>query len=247
LNDTIRDLQRLATQYKLDSDFYSAISLTFEKSRFNPLAFRRGEEITRLPLLPALTAVQASRALDDLVRAARAEATRHGAVATGKFPEADIVDHTDRSTGQTITSEEIKAALLKQSGNANAEQVIEAYSTLNAFAGEPVSLEIVVYPNPLVYRMNQVLAEAVIDGKKTAPDIFAQVSEFLGTKVKARAERDKLLPRVGSGTEYGSITPSEILDLVDRIREFDRKVVIRAIASEDTRAADELHLKFGLH
>jgi Protein of unknown function (DUF3084) len=246
LSDTERDLLKLAAQYKLDSEFYQALSQTFEKSRFNPLEFKMGVEIARQPLPAGMTGVQAANALDSFIRLVRAEATKRGAKASGKYLEADIVDHTDRTTGATITSQEIKNRLVRDLLKASTDVVVVAYSSLNAFAGEPVSLELAIFPNPPVYRAGQILAETKVNGKKTAPEIFAIVSDFVGTKVKARAEQDKMLPRVGADVQFGSISSADILDLVNRIRDADRTVTVRAVADVDTRAGDELRLRFSL-
>jgi hypothetical protein len=97
-----------------------------------------------------------------------------------------------------------------------------------------------------VYKAGQVLAEERVNGKKSATEILATVSDFLGTKVKARAEQDKMLPRVGADAQFGSVNPGDILDLVSRIRESGRTVSVRAVVDTNTRAGDELRLRFSL-
>jgi uncharacterized protein (DUF3084 family) len=246
LNSTQATLNQVATEYRLAQSFYSKIGATFTKSREMPLIFRGGQEVVRVPLSRNLGLEQAKAALESFLRSARARAAERGAEGIDRYAVADIFDHVDKQTNATIPSSEIKARIAQQVAEAKEDVVLVAYSTYNAFKGEPVSLEVGVFPNPMVYRQGQVLAESAIDGKRDQAEIFSKVSEFLGTKVNERAKQDRMLPRAGTDEEFGSITAKEILDLVGRVRAADRRVTLRAMVDSDTRAADPLKLRFGI-
>lgn len=231
-------------KFQVTQHFLANLTTTFNKSRNNPMTYRSGEEVERMPVPAGLTEDQAESTLVDFLRKARTTAADRGAAPTDKFEAADIVDHVDQSTGDTIPSERIRHELVRQIAGASGDLVLVGYSTLNAFAGEPVSLEVQVFPNPVVYRPGQVLAESKIDGKRDPAQIFDDVSKFLGTKVKARAKQDRMLARLGSDEQFGSLTPEEIFDLVGRVRAADRTVIVVAQADGETRAADPLKLKF---
>jgi len=240
------DLEK--TQYALDTsnEVVSKVSSTFTKSRQEPLTYRRGEEVARMAIDAGMSEKQAEAALAQFLRTAKSLAAERGATGSEKFQAADIMDHPDVAMDRVLTSSDIRESLVRQMQDAKEDMVLVGYSTYNAFAGEPVSLEVAIYPNPLIYRQGQVLAESRIDGNRDQSVIFTQVSEFLGTKVNERARQDKMLPRSGADVQFGSLSPQEIIDLVQRVRAADRRVSLRAVVDSDTRAADLLHLRFAI-
>jgi len=114
---------------------------------------------------------------------------------------------------------------------------------LNAFRGEPVSLEIEALPNPLIYRRNAIIAELPVDGRKD-PGAILKGLYNLGPQVQKRARQDNMIPRIGADEMYGSISPEDVFKLVTKVKASDRQVSVRAIADGDTRAGDPLRLKF---
>lgn len=122
--------------------------------------------------------------------------------------------------------------------------VLVAYASVNTFVGEPVSLDIVTYMNPIIYRKGQVVAERRMDGSKPEAEIFRQLTEFFGNEVRTNAIRAKMIRRIGTEKSLGELSLEQILDLVHQIRQYDRTIRVQAIAENETRAADSLILGF---
>jgi len=244
LRNLTSELNRVRADYRLAQIFTESVSSTFNSARKSPLTFKMGEEIARYRVEANLTRPAAAQALENFLSLARTQAAIRGAKAQGPFEAASIVDHEDPVLQRPITAQEIKDSLIDQLTGISNPQVLVGYSSLNAFAGEPVSIEPAIFGNPVVYMAGQVLAEARIDGARPAADVFDQISLVLRTQVSERARADRMLPRSGTDQPFGAVTPEEILDLVERIRDLDRRVTLRITADTETRAADMLKLRF---
>lgn len=214
--------------------------------RYAPMMYRRGDEVARLPVDAGLSFDKAGAALTSLVRAARVAAGQAGAKANGQYPEAGIFEHQDKRTQRTISTQELERETVEQIAGAAQPMVLVARSSLNSFMGEPVSLEIETMPNPVVYRRNDIVAEAQIDGRKDPATILQELSD-LGGKVRERARHDKMIPRLGAAEQYGAVSSEEVLKLVNQVKSSDRQVRVRAVVENDTRAGDPLKLKFSVH
>lgn len=253
LNETVgrlasaqEDLSRLVSRYNVESRFFDMIGSTVKQSREAAMTYRRGEEVARATVRANASPEEARKALTVLLSNSRTIAAGRGAAKVGDFDAAGIVNHYDSQMQRAVSAEDIRESLERQLTGKPEPQVIVGASTLNAFVGEPVSLEVSIFPNPLVYREGQVVAEAKVDGKKDQSEIFRQVQTLLAERLTERAKQDRMIPRAGTEAEFGSVTAEEILDLVDRVRKADRRVTLRAMADVDTRAGDPLRLRFGI-
>jgi len=223
---------------EMNGQFYKGISLL---SRSAPIMYRSGEEVVRMAVEPGSSLEKAHLAVTSLVRAARNAAREAGAKSNGQYPEAGIFWHRDDVTQRTISPEEYESEVAMSIARASQPMVLVASSTLNAFKGEPVSLEVTLLPNPLVYHRNDIIAEKQIDGRKDPTSIFKEISD-LRTRVRARAVQDRMLPKAGSDVPNGA----EIWTLVSQVKASDRQVRVRALAEDDTRAGDPLRLRFAV-
>jgi predicted nucleic acid-binding Zn-ribbon protein len=251
LERTQRELGRLETQlnsvqadYRLAVSYNQMLGSTFAAARKAPMTFKIGEEVVRLPVAENLTVESARRSVDVFLSMARTVATGRGAKSNGQYDSADIVDHQDVITKQNIPASEIRASIVRQLIGQAEAQVIVAYSSLNAFEGEPVSIEIGVFKNPIIYKAGANLAETRIDGSKDEPAIFRQVVSFLSERLATRVAKDQVIPRSGSERPFGEVSTEEMLELVSTIRKADRQVFLRAQADEETRASDVVRLRF---
>ncbi|MDR3690921.1 MAG: DUF3084 domain-containing protein [Fimbriimonas sp.] len=215
-------------------------------SRRQPMIYRFGEEVARLPVRPGLGAGAARNELTTLIRMARVEAQRRGARATARFPVAGIFDHTDQGSGDTITTQSIERQVEAQISGSKNELVIVASSSLNAFQGEPVSLEITVMQNPLVYAQGQIIVESVIDANRGDATISEQFSKFLQQTVRERALKDGMIPVANSDVPLGQVNLPQILQVTEQLRRADRRVRLAAVAAATTHAGDPLKLEFQL-
>jgi uncharacterized protein (DUF3084 family) len=249
LNDVNEMLvQATVRRMELDSELKASqhfLATTFGPSRMSPMIYRLGEEVARVTVPPGLSLVEAEGVVDRLARNARTAAEERGARGRGlDYPAAGIFERTDGETGRTVGTQELRRLLAERLVGHEDPQVLVAYSSLNAFQGEPVSLEVGLFPNPVVYREGQVVAESRIDGQRQEKEIFRQLSEFIGTQIRERAKRDNMIARRGSDESFGQMTPDEMLDLVALVRAADRPVRLVAVATSDTRAGDPLRLQF---
>jgi len=214
-------------------------------SRNQPMIFKVGEEVIRLPVPAHLSVNGARGAMTTLLRRAVTEAHRRGAQRHA-YPEAAIVDHTDPQTNQTISPQMIENSIVNQITNSPIQKVLIAVSSLNAFFGESVSLEVSVMPDPLVYISGQEVAETVIDGSRDDVSIFDGIRKFLQETVKGRAQRDGMIPVANSDVSFGQVPQADLLQVISQLHNANRTIRLEAHAVGDIYAADSLKLEFRL-
>ncbi|MEZ0326103.1 MAG: DUF3084 domain-containing protein [Fimbriimonas sp.] len=236
------ELQSIVQQVRQAQRFYAQLH---GQSRTEPLMYQFGEEVARIPADGGRSVSQAQDTLTALLRSARIAAIARGAKRSESLQEAGIVEHTDPITQEPITPELIERQVVQQIAGSSTPVVVIASSSFNAFRGEPVSLELQVLPNPLVYSKGQVLAETVIDGTKDEEAIFRQIEGLISKQIRERAQKDKIIPKLGSD-QFGEVTPAEIYALMSKVKAVNRTIRVQAMAASDTRAADPLRLEFRL-
>jgi hypothetical protein len=151
-----------------------------------------------------------------------------------------VFDHEGLS-GDQILQRTIAKLTGSQSGN-----VIISRSSLNAFRGEPVSLEITVQPDPLVYLSGQMVAETVIDAGRGDAAVYQQLTTFLQEKVSQKAMKDGMIPLSNSDISFGQVSQADVLQLIAQLHNANRTIRLQAHATADTYAADPLKLEFRL-
>jgi uncharacterized protein (DUF3084 family) len=234
-----------AMKQQLNSALIEGYKLTdiTNNTRFAPLIYRVQEEVTRIQVDSGLSQASAEAAMNKLLRAARLEAIQRGARPNDLYPEAGIVMRRDPVTGEKISGEELQRRIVREIVSSGQPLVLVAYSSVNAFKGEPVSLDIVLYPNPVVYKNGQLVAEFRVDGRKDDNEIYRQVVSFVGPKLRERARQDRMIPR-GSELAFGDVPGETLVKLVGEVKAAERPVRLIALAAGDTRAGDELKLAF---
>ncbi len=227
------------------------LSTNIRVSRIEPMTYRSREEVARIPVPGGSSTDTARSALLSLLRKARVEASDRGAKGhrdkNGKvFEVADVFDRQDPVSRTAVSADELKSAVIAAASGRVEDQVLVATSSYNAFAGEPVSLDIAVLSNPIIYHRGQMLSEARIDGGESEDRIFAQLSEFLRSRVQERAADDGMIPRAGTEAKFGVVPVLDVLNLVRDVKKVGRTVRVQAFAGDDIRAAEPLRLEFRL-
>lgn len=212
-------------------------------SRKLPLAYRMGQELARVQAPANMTRAEADYQLSRLIRAARSEAEQNGAKPRGEIPSAGIMDRMNPD-GRMITSEMQRQTMVDRLTGLSEEVVLVATSSLNAFLGEPVSLDVQSFRNPVVFTQGELVAESRIDGDRSDEVIVDQISEFVTTQVKERAKDGGMIPTLGVEQGYGILPQNVLIDLMRSARENNRRVRIQAIAPKDIRAGDALQLTY---
>jgi uncharacterized protein (DUF3084 family) len=226
------------------------LSTNIRASRIEAMTYRAREEVARVTV-PGGSSLDAARsALLSLLRKARVEASDRGAKGhrtKGQvFEVADVFDRQDPVSRTAVTADDLKNAVISRASGRVEDQVLIATSSYNAFTGEPVSLDIAVLSNPLIYHRGELLSEARIDGSEPEDRIFAQLSEFLRTRLQERAKDDGMIPRAGTEAKFGVVPVLDVLNLVRDVKKVGRAVRVQAFAGDDIRAAEPLRLEFHL-
>ncbi len=179
-----------------------------------------------------------------MLRRARVAAQQHGAKPHGKYAEAGIFAHSDEITQAPISTEMIEREIIRKMVGSTQGQVLIAVSSLNAFHGEAVSLEVSVLPNPLVYTSGQLIAESVIDANKGDAVIWQELQTFFQGKLKQQALKDGMIPIANSDIAFGQLSGPDIIQVVEQLNRTGRAIRLQAHAAGDTHAADTLKLDF---
>ncbi len=238
------ELAKLRADYAQAQQFSRMVGSTFAKARQEGLTYRMGEEVIRMAVSENLSSDSALRSLQTFLSMARSSAQSRGAKGNANYASADIMDRVGTDASSQIPGDIIKRAILTQITGASTPKVLVGNSSLNAFVGEPVSLEVTVIPNPVVYKAGFILGETDIFGDRGTADVYRQVSEYISEKVSPRLKADGMIQKLGSESPFGSVSTTDILNLVDQIRKEDRRVTLKVVIRNDTKAADTVKLNF---
>lgn len=211
-------------------------------SRTQAIMYRMGEEIARIQVPSRLTRENAANELSRLLRAARAEAEDRGAKPYGNTASADIVERV--IDGRLVTAEEQMQAIIGRLSGLSDDLVLVATSSLNAFVGEPVSVEIQSFRNPLVFEEGAMVAEGRIEGDRPEEIIIQQIQDFVTRQIRDLARSKGMVPTLGQEERYGTLSQNTLIELMRSARANDRRVRIQAFAPKDIRAGDPLTLDF---
>lgn len=221
----------------------------YKALRAHPLVFSANQEIARRVIECAQPRADIRREImalineaDKVARAEGAKAGRNGrAVKLLRVKiESDVPGE-----GQLVTESAIIDALVENIWNGTGSVVVLAVAVDNTVEGEQALIDLVPYHNSRIYRAGEEVADTVIDGRQTRGQIFGSLVVFLRTEVRASAVARKIIPRLDAEGQpsVGAVDDwDQVLDLVDRIKESNRPVRVRALARRDTWSADTLSL-----
>jgi uncharacterized protein (DUF3084 family) len=243
LRSTQKELETSETQLqtaRLQTEFYQLFN---GQARTEPLTFSVNEEVARVQVDAGLSVRAAEAALGNLLNQARMQAIARGAKKTDRSSEAGIYDHVDPVTKSPITADVIQRQIVQKIAGSPTPLVLVASSSLNAFRNEPVSLEVGVFPNPVVYSKGQVVAESRIDGSRDTDAIYSQLEDLFRVKIRNRAIEDKMVATMGTD-QFGEVKFNDIYHLLSQVKDADRLVRVQALAVDDIRAGDPLRLEY---
>lgn len=214
-------------------------------ARTRPMIYRFGDEISRLPVPERLKPEEAESSLTTLLRAARVVAEQRGARASDSFPIAGLRD-VQMDNGRTLTVEEQSAQIVRNLTNKPDPFVLIAYSVWNSFEGEPLWIRIETFPNQMIFRQGQIVAEMRIDGSQGEEAIIENLRTLITERVREAAIKAKMIGAAGRDAQFGEVPNERIIALMREIRNAGRAVRVVALAATDIRAADRLELEFRL-
>lgn len=241
-----RELAGTKAELSAAKQDFSAAYFVAREARTKTLIYQIGEEVVRATVPAGRSVNAAQAALTNLIRRAAAEAQRRGAKPRANYGAAGIFDHDDRVTGAVIPAEMIERQIVRQIAGAPSRAVLIASATVNTFMGEPVSLEVTVLPDPLVYTDGQTVAETVIDGNRGDLTIYDELRKFLQETVKTRAQKDGMIPIAKGDAPLGSVSQADLLAVIQELHNAARRIRLQAHVTGDTYASDPLKLEFRL-
>lgn len=137
-------------------------------------------------------------------------------------------------------SKETFEQTIGQINQSNQDMVVRVVAAGNIVYGEPVRVNLELYPNKQVYKENQVVYKEVMTLNVKEKDAEKIVLDFL-KKVNAAAVSKGMIPDPLQGT-IGVMSGSQFYDIVNALETTDGKVELIAVAGTDTNAAGPLRL-----
>ena len=124
--------------------------------------------------------------------------------------------------------------------------VVVAESNQNTFKGESAKINLLPYPNKLIFPRGTVVATGLVDGSQPDNAVLASLQNFLISQVQPVAKKEGIIPTYDPETNnvsYGQqIDIVRWLDLVKEIHRIGGAVRVTAVASNDTYSEGPLQL-----
>lgn len=125
--------------------------------------------------------------------------------------------------------------------NTNQPVIVRISTVGNTVYGEPVIGHIDLFPNHLIYSKGEVVYTEVVDAPGKANQAEEVIMGFL-QKVNTAAVDQGILPDPIQGT-VGSMTGAQLFDNVNKVKRYNGKIELTAVASSDTYTAGPLQIE----
>ena len=235
------NLERESAKLKEAKDTLDSIRLIF---RSQPISYLRGEEVTRLSFRAKPTVSEAAGTFRSLLRRARSLASDHGAKSDPDYPfsgSAGMI--VSDANNRALTEADVEKYWVDQMRDFGKEGFLLAKTYENRFVSEPVTLQIDILPNPLVFRKGEIVTESKIDGRISEIEILNGIREFLRTFVNTKARQRNMIPvQARDGLSYGEFSQDQLLKTVAKVKAVPRISRLVAVAKQDIRAGDSLDI-----
>ena len=212
--------------------------------RTQTISYLRGEELARISVPGKPSSADATSAFRVILRRAKSIATDRGAKSAPDYPfvgSAGII-RGDSLRGY-LSEGDVEKYWVGEIMSFSTETVVIARALANRFASEPVTLELVLQANPIVFRKGEIVTESKIDGRISEIEILNGIREFLRTFVNTRARQRNMIPvQSRDGLSYGEYTQDQLLSTVAKVKAVPRLVRLVAVARQDIRAGDTLDI-----
>lgn len=124
------------------------------------------------------------------------------------------------------------------------DKLIRTLAIVNTFEGEPVLVNLQIHPYYLVFRRDEVILTRIVDGSEPKEKVESRLLEIL-SDVNKIAQFRGVLPDPVTNT-IGDISLEDFYNIVYKIKEKGKKVIISVIAEEDTYNSGPLKVRFEL-
>ncbi len=218
--------------------------------RLKPISYLRGEELTRISIPENVSQSEAVAIYRSLLRRAKSIASDHGAKPDlDNYPFIGSAGSLLSGTGTDyLTEDEVEKYWVGQLRNLKDPAIMIAKSATNRFETEPIALEIIILPNPIVFHKGEIVTESKIDGRVSDIDILNGIRDFLRTFVNTKARSRHMIPVLArDGESYGEFTQNQLLGAVVAVKAVPRVARLVAVARQDIRAGDSLDIALEVH
>ncbi|HWR44315.1 DUF3084 domain-containing protein [Sporomusa sp.] len=232
LNTKMNELNTAKTALQSDVDRLNDLTVSLKKGlqsvREGTVVFRTGEVLSTSVVAGGKSLEATTSSLGEAVYKTNAQILDKLGVSDKKLEVLWIA-----------RSEFDQAAALIAETN---QPVIVRISTVgNTVYGEPVIGRLELFPNHLVYNKGAVVYSEVADASGNAQQAEETVMVFL-QKVNAAAVNQGILPDPIQGT-VGSMSGSQLFEIVNRVKRYSGKVELTAAAKTDTYTAGPLQIE----
>src|SRR5581483_7175778 len=245
------ELDTVRSQLRDAQAMFGKLMAGLESVRESELILRKSEELARMIIPPGLSPATVRDRIRQLEKNANTAALERGVKPDSAGRAAAIMDRQRRNPDGTltnITAENLIDSFVNAISKSREEVVIAAVSFYNYFEDDsgvrPVPLDLGLAFNRLIFSKGDVIATASVDGTMSEEDLAKFITGFLNSQVRDGALRAGLLPVYGRNQGIAPVTVSQVSSLISKIRQMGGTVIIDALASQNTKAADMLVLEF---
>jgi len=219
--------------------------------RQRTIIFRSNQELSRAAIdctqtKPKLRA-EVLKVLQEADKSAREKGGRIGDNGRAVEIITKKITGPQGSKEQTVTEAASIDALVDELSSGSGSVVLRVVSIGNTVEGEQALVEFVPNYNSLVYWKGQEVAKTTMDGSATQGHILGQLISFLRSEVRKGAIAKGVIPYFDEEQDQpavGAISPDQLLDVVNQVKDRGKPVVLKAVAREDTWSAGPLDLDF---
>lgn len=210
--------------------------------REGSIIFQAGEIIAEGVIPGGLDSVGVKKALSEIIEAANQEnllrigyvASQHPELANVHLSQQDYDEAVSRMTGGGVR---------KTSGRGYAVRII---AFANMVLGEPVSCDIEVFENKLVYQQDEFVHGMKIENPSAMKrEAIEEMVAIFFREVNMNASGKGVVPDPMRGS-VGVVDGSQVYEMVEELEKLEGQTVLLAYAQNDTYTLGPLRLKLGI-
>lgn len=270
-------LEGLATELTEKRAEYDRVVSSTAALRRRQITYRNGEEVDRFPIKPGYNVWRIQAILDAALTQAAHKAEQRGAARSGQARAVLILPRLARAASEPVTvarftgeetsyragesaehfteDDQIRAAA-DAIRRENRDVVVLVKAVANSFAGEPVAVDFVIHPNPVVLSEKTPIAETLVR-PGSRQEVADLLQTFLASDVHKSLIDAGIIPVARGGeasdveaasselrTDDFALTSDEWLNLLEAVRNAGPRVRVRVFPARDLRAGDTAALRF---
>ncbi len=214
-----------------------------EAARTRAMVASLGDELTRIPIGPNLTQVEAATLMKAAEEKASQAARARGA---GLGPTSGYAEFIDlRTPSQPIlTADAQKQGMIRLMAGGPQPRTLIIKSLYNAFQGEFIPLAGELYENPVIFNEGQLISEFRLNGTASQELIAAELAKYVEDKLSPILRNSGLIPVSGSSQPFGEIPRETVVRIVQEVRSRGVSVRVQFLSAAETRAADPVKLSW---